>query len=287
MRFASTFIVLATLTTTGCGTTLSTMQPAETLRPGHFQANVGGNVNVPVSRIADAAGVVADLGDRYARDPGYRPSEAEQRSALAAGVGLGLSSPGPNPDLMLRYGILEDLDAGIRWSGLAAHVDGKYRFLGGTSRPASSSFTDGIGPDKDGTFQGAISIGVSKALYSGLVFDALDYLNIGDYSRWNVEVPILFGKSLGDYGHVWFGPKYVYSHYSLDASLRNVGILPETSGSIHHIAAFGGIALGYKAVFVFTELTVAKMFAKPEVFGQSTDLGGIVVVPSFGVMLRI
>jgi len=40
-------------------------------------------------------------------------------------------------------------------------------------------------------------------------------------------------------------------------------------------------------VFVFLELTVANMFAKPEIFGQKTDLGGIIVVPAFGLMLRL
>lgn len=119
------------------------------------------------------------------------------------------------------------------------------------------------------------------------VFDALDYLEVGDYSRWNIEVPVIFGSRMGDIGHVWFGPKYVFSTYSVDASLKNVGVVPETSGAIHHLGGFGGVALGYRVVFVFLEVTVAKMFAEPEILGRPTDLGGIVVAPAGGLMLRL
>ena len=292
LRFSwcqAAFVFLLAFASTACSTTLSTLQPAEPMRPGHVQAQAALDVNVPASRIVDAVDVVATLGDRYASDPAYRPSADEQRRALAAGVGLGLSAPGVNPDFMLRMGVVKNLDVGLRWSGLAAHADGKYRFLA-TKEPTAEEEeaeegTIGNGPDRG--FQGAVSIGISKALYNGFVFDALDYLEVGDYSRWNIEVPVIFGTRLADVGHVWFGPKYVFSTYSVDASLKNIGAVPESSGTIHHLGAFGGIGVGYKVVFVFAELTIAKMFAQPEIFGQKTDLGGIVVAPAGGLMLRL
>lgn len=277
MRLPFFALAAAAFWATACGTTLSTLQPAEPMRPGHVQAQGAFDVNVPASRIVDVVDTTATLSSRYASDPSYSPTTEEQRQALGAAVGLGLSSPGVNPDLMLRVGVVKNLDAGIRWSGLAAHADAKYRFL--TTR-------DVVG-DEDPGFQGAVSVGVSKALYSGFVFDTLEFLHVDDYSRWNVEVPVIFGSRLGDFGHVWFGPKYVYSHYSVDASLKNVGIVSETSGAIHHLGAFGGAGVGYKVVFVFLELTVMDMLAKPEILGQKTDLGGIVVVPALGLMLRL
>jgi hypothetical protein len=287
--FFAAFAV-ASLLSSGCGTTLSTLQPAEPMKPGHIQANVATTVNVPASRIVAAVDVADDLARRYASDPGYTPTLEEQRRAVAAATGLGLSSPGPNNDLMLRVGVLKDFDAGIRWSGLAAHIDGKYRFLGGAPEAegeAAKTFREEMGPEKDAGFQGAVSLGLSRSLYSGFVFDALDFLDVGGYSRWNLEIPVIFGKGLGNLGHVWFGPKYVFSSYSIDASLRNVGAASTTSGSIHHLGAFGGIAVGYKVVFFVAELTIMKMFAEPEIFGQKTDLGGIVVVPAGGLMLRL
>lgn len=288
-RASAALLVVAALAT-GCSTTLSTLQPAEPMKPLHVQANAALDVVVPVSRVVDAVNVTATLADRYASDSGYKPSEAEQKQALGAAVGLGLSSPGVNPDVMLRMGVVKNLDVGLRWSAITAHADAKYRFLATHDPTPEEEAEDaksslGNGPDRG--FQGAISIGISKALYSGLIFDLLDQLKIDDYSRWNLEIPVIFGARLRDFGHVWFGPKYVYSHYSVDASLQNVGIVPEVSGSIHHLGGFGGIAVGYKVFFVFAELTIAKMWAKPEIFGQATDLGGITVMPAFGIMLRI
>ena len=99
--------------------------------------------------------------------------------------------------------------------------------------------------------------------FGEFVFDALEFLKVDDYSRWNVELPVIFGSRIGPIGHVWFGPKYIFSTYSLDASLKNIGVVPESSGTIHHLGGFAGIGLGYKVVFVFLELTVAKMFAEP------------------------
>jgi hypothetical protein len=291
MRLLVVAVVLTlALATSACSTTLSTLQPAEPMRPGHVQVNVAQNVNVPASRIVSAVDVAQEQARRYASDTGYRPTPEDQRRIVAATTGLALSSPGVNPDLMLRVGVIDDLDVGLRWSGINAHADAKYRFLGGSPRAAgdaSSRFRDEIGPDKEGGFQGAVSLGISRSLYSGLVFDALNFLDIGGYSRWNVELPVIFGTALGDFGHVWFGPKYVFSAYSVDASLRNVGAIDGTSGTAHHLGGFGGAALGYKVIFVFAELTVMKMFAEPSIFGRPTDLGGIIVVPSGGLMLRL
>lgn len=272
-----------------CSTTLSTLQPAEPMRPGHVQVTGAFDVVVPASRVSDAVDEGATLAAKYAADPSYKPTTEEQRRALAAGIGLGLSSPGVNPDIMVRLGIVEDLDVGLRYSGVAAHADAKYRFL--ATRTPTREEEDGargkVGGGPDRGFQGSVSVGVSKSLYSGFVFDTLDFLEVGDYSRWNVEIPVIFGSRLGDFGHVWFGPKYILSTYSVDASLQNVGAVSETSGMIHHVGGFGGIGVGYKFVFVFAELTIAKMFAEPEIFGQKTDLGGIVVAPAGGVMIRL
>ena len=281
--------IVAALVATGCSTTLSTLQPAEPMRPGHVQAQAALDVNVPAGRIVDAVDVAATLAARYVSDPGYTPTTEEQRQALAAAVGLGLASPGVNPDVMFRMGLVKDLDVGVRWSGLAAHVDSKYRFLS-TKEPSAEEEREAqraVGDGPDHGFQGAVSIGISKALYSGFVFNALDFLDVGDYTRWNIELPVIFGARVGPLGHVWFGPKYVFSAYSVGASLKNVGAVPETRGTIHHLGGFGGLGLGYKVVFVFAELTVTNMFAEPEIFGWKTDLGGIVVVPAGGVMLRL
>ncbi|MBN9159468.1 MAG: hypothetical protein J0I07_00775, partial [Myxococcales bacterium] len=65
LRVATALVLLFAFFSAGCSTTLSTLQPAEPMRPGHVQAQAALNVNVPASRIVDAVDVVATLGDRY------------------------------------------------------------------------------------------------------------------------------------------------------------------------------------------------------------------------------
>jgi len=255
--------------TCGCSTTLSTMQPAEPVGKNNVHVGVGANVNLPVSR---AWAVLEESTSTTARviASGDPPSEDDARKLFDAGLALGLNPPGTTPDIMLRYGVLDSVDIGARFSGNAIHGDVKGRF-----------FHSG-----DERWSGAISLGYSNQRFSGAAFDVLDVLEMADYSRHNVELPILFGARLGDYGHVWFGPKFVGSFYSLDASLKSTGLVAHSSGFIQHWGMFGGAALGYKHVFAFAELTTMYMIARPEILGREVNLGGVVIMPSAGLMAR-
>lgn len=251
----------------GCSTTLSTLQPAKPVGAGHVHVGVGANVNLPVS---SAVGAIAESTRVAARlsSESRAPNEAEQRALVDAMLPLAINPPGATPDLMLRYGVVDAVDVGLRYSGSAIHGDVKAALY-----------------DEE-PFTIAVSLGYSRQRFSGLLFDALDYLNIGDYSRNNIEVPLIFGLKLKEYGHVWFGPKFIGSFYSLDASVKDVGLVAQSSGFIQHYGAFGGIALGYKYVFAVAELTAMYMVAKPTIAGRQVDLGGLVLMPSMGVMVR-
>jgi hypothetical protein len=255
----------------GCSTTLSTLQPAETLKEGSIHAGVAANVNAPVGRVIDVLGVGQTAATKVIQDGKYTPTQDEQQKLLDAAVGLGLNPPGATPDVMIRYGFYKGFDAGLRYSGSAMHVDAKAQFLGG-------------GEDE---WAGSISLGYSRARYHGIGFDVVDVVQIAEFSRHNLEVPLLFGRRLGPFGHVWAGPKYVGSYYRLDATIRNVGAVPTTSGVIHYLGGFAGVALGYKHVFAMAEITIADMIARPLVYGREVDVGGIVVMPSLGVMARL
>ena len=75
-------VAIVAFACSACGTTVSTLQPAEPMRPGHVQAQGAFSVNVPASRIIDAVDTVATLSDRYASDSNYKPSDQEQKDAL-------------------------------------------------------------------------------------------------------------------------------------------------------------------------------------------------------------
>ena len=80
---------------------------------------------------------------------------------------------------MVRYGLADKFDAGLRWTTTGIHADGKYQFL-----------------DHASGWDGAISLGVSHHFFDGFVFDVLEFLKIEDFSRNDIEIPLIFGKRL-------------------------------------------------------------------------------------------
>lgn len=253
---------------TGCSTTISTLQPAETVGKNKWHVGVAENVAIPVGRIASVTSTGADTAAKLIADTNYKPTEQDRREILNAGLGLMLNAPGTNPDVMVRYGFVDGFDAGIRYSTTQVHLDAKAQFL-----------------TTDDGWVGSISLGYSRHLYSGAFFDVLEVLDILSFQRHNLEVPLQFGHRLGDYGHIWMGAKYIGSYYKMDSALAGIG-LPSAAGLMHYVGLNSGIALGYKYVFAMVELTAMEMFAKPVVFGEPVDIGGIVVMPSAGVMAR-
>ena len=261
------FLLLA-LATTGCSTALSTMQPADTLRAGGWHIGGGAAVSIPVTRIVDALDQAGTIGNKYRMDATYQPTAEEQRQVFDAAVGLALSAPGVTYDVMIRYGIIDRLDAGVRWTTTGLHLDLKFQFL------------------RNGGWDGSISAGYAWHFFEGFLFDVLDYLHVADYSRHDLEVPVILGRRLGKWGYVWGGPKYVMARYSLVAGIPNVTQPFASSGFIHYIGGFAGFGVGYRWVYVFAELTVMDMIASPEILGKPVDIGGAIVVPALGIMAR-
>jgi hypothetical protein len=251
-----------------CSTALSTMQPADTLPPGDWHIGGGVSVDLPVTRIGAALDQAYTVGDKYRQNSEYRPSAEEQRQVFDAAVGLALNAPGVTYDLMVRYGVYDRIDLGVRWTTTGLHFDAKFQFL------------------RDAGWDGSISVGYGWHFFDSIIFGVLDFLRIADYSRHDLEVPVIFGRRFGRWGYVWGGPKYVMARYSIASFLPNVTEPFASSGFIHYIGGFAGFAAGYRWVFVFAELTVMDMIAKPVILGQPTDIGGAIVVPSLGVMAR-
>lgn len=266
MRFF--FGLVALLSLCGCSTALSTHQPAHTLQPGQMHLGAAMNVTIPTSRMLDAISTGYDVSRSVTRE-GRTPNEAEQRQLFEAGAGLALQAPGVQNDFQFRYGLVKNFDAGLRYSGTGLHIDGKYQFM----HTASG-------------WDGALSVGLSRQLFSGLVFDLLDAVDVKDFSRTNLEVPLLFGRKFGEVGFFWAGPKYIGSHYSLDAKLQQAGVVNQSSGLFHYVGAVGGISVGYKYVWAYAELTMMQAFAEADILGSSVNIGGFIVAPSAGVMAR-
>ena len=264
MRRHSTWLLL--LASTACTTALSTTQTADTLPKGHWRLTAGANFAIPASRIVSLVDKADDISKAYANDPNYTPTQQQQNDLEDAGLGLALNAPGPTPDLMLRYGLSDRFDAGARYTTTGVHGDVKVQFL----RDA-------------GGWDGSLSLGYARHIFDGLAFDLLDKLHVDDFSRWDLEVPIIFGRKFGTWGRLWLGPKYDFGRYHIDAKIVNVAKTRTADGPIHYVGGFVGFSAGYKWLHAFVELTVMDMIATPTIQDRKVDIGGIVVVPAFGL----
>lgn len=289
--------LLALLSATGCASTLSSMQTAKPLARGQFQASGGAGLFIPAGQL----GTVVDQGiaqgraiqDALESGQPYRLTEEEAQKLLTAGVALVVAPPGVNNELMLRAGLLEgsELDVGLRLSTASFRGDLKLRLAHGGD-PDDSPLPE----HKRKSFDLALGVGVSRHFFKGPALEVLGVVQLDDFSRWDVEVPLYASADFGDILKLYAVPKYVYARTSLDERLVDAvsfgadvtGLelrLPARADS-HFAGATAGLAIGYKFVHLYAELTAGYTWCRPELFGQVRELGGVTLYPAVGLALK-
>jgi hypothetical protein len=264
--------VLALVFASACATALSTAQSPEALPSGTWQVHAGSEINVNVSRVADAIDKALDLEDRIASDPTYTPSDEERREYADAAIGLALNAPGPIFDLMVRRGFGHRVDAGIRYTTTGLGLDLKLQFLGGGSAAG---------------WDGAISLGYMRHSFDGFIFDLLEKVHVDDFTRHDLIVPLIFGRPAGRFGRVWLGPKFQMAWVHVDATLQDISDEPlTTDDEIYYFGGFAGVSGGYKGIEAYLELTVMYAMSNPLIYGRERDLGGVIVAPTVGLSAR-
>jgi hypothetical protein len=274
----------------GCATTLSTMDTARPTPVGHVRANAALGLYVPAGAALEIIDTGTDLADRAKRlDARLTPEEAETLYEAAL-TGM-LMPPAPLQEFMIRTGVHEDADVGLRLATTSVRLDAKYRFYGaddGHSRRDAS-----------------IGLGGSKYTFKGLVFDVLDMVDLGNFSRWDFEVPVLYSYERGEWLQAYLGAKYMISFFSYDENLMELqnrvashaGLeappLEHRKSTMHFVGGVGGVGLGYKYAFLFLELTAGYTMARPSIYSfvdretRERKLGGFTLYPSVGLVLRI
>lgn len=286
-------VVLALALGSGCASNLSTLQTAKPLARGQFQVSLGAGAFVPVGQIVESVDLAIDEGKRIkdAVDDNERVqlTEEDQQRLLTAGIALAVAPPGLVNEVMIRAGLADDLDVGLRYSGISLRLDAKFRFF---------HSGDGleVAESRRKSFDMALGVGGARHSFKSPVLDALKIVQIDDFSRYDVEVPLYISTDFGDIFRLYAAPKYVFSRTSLDEKLINYAeqgkpvsgfdaSLPISVNS-HFIGSTFGFSLGYKYVHLFAELTGGYTACKPVVFGQQRDLGGVTFYPAIGIAFR-
>ncbi len=289
MNRSNGFGLLLVLVTTGCATNLSTLQTARTLQPGQIRVGAAVGVYIPAGQAANALGhgvTQARKGIEAAQNrENYTVSEADQEAMLTTALALAVLPPSTSWEINGRYGVAENFDVGLRYGLNALRADAKYRLVHLGDR-------DGEGQGGRKSFDFAVGLGISRYFFSNPVTEVLEKVKLGNFDRWDVEVPLYISADFNPYFGIYFSPKYVYSRTTVELRLLEIAeacncveekIQIPSEVNMHFVGATAGIRAGLPKLSVYAELTGGNTFVNPRIMGKERNLGGVTLYPSIGL----
>ena len=259
-----------------CAPSLSTFQTAAVPPKGHFAVAAGFEGSLPVGTLLDAVDTGKDLGGKVER--GETLTTDEKWRMFDAGMQLLLSPPSAGYHLSAAYVPVERWEVSLRYAGSALRLGTRYQLLDRATGP----------------FDMSAGIGVSRFTYALPISDYIPVLKIDDFTRWQIDVPVLIGMQ-NRFFRFWAGPRFVATFFDtamrLDLGAADV-VLASMSGNAYYLGGQSGIGLGYRWIFLAFELTVTEMVGHAQVNAPAiTDapsrdlaLSGLVIYPSIGLM---
>jgi len=265
--------VLAALLAGGCAPSLATMQPAHVAPKGHFEATAALEIGIPTGAIVSTIDAGRALSDAAVH--GGLTADQERR-VFEAGINVLATPPSVGPHVALAYTVADRLEIGVRYAGDGWRAGTRYQILRRQEAP----------------FDLTVGVGLARSVFSIPLADFIPILEVNDFTRWTVDVPILVGTSRSWF-RVWAGPKLLWSHFgtALRLSIPH-GDTEHASfeGTATYAGGQAGVAVGYRNLFLGVELTLAEAFGSASVTATSlpavrpVEFTGFVVYPAFGLM---
>jgi hypothetical protein len=264
----------------GCAPALSSFTPAHVAPKNHVQAELGFDVSVPTGAIHD----IVDEGATIANAARERELTDEERERLfGAGTALGLNPPSLVAHVGAGYTLLDHFEVGGRLSSGAWRLGARYQLL----EQALQSL--------DGT----VSLGGGHYSYEFPLSDQIPFIELHDFSRWQVDMAFLVGRH-GDWYRVWAGPRLLLSFYESELTFQQPSapgastdeiVVASVDGAGTYLGAQLGAALGYKHVFVAFELTCAKFWTSASLGllenQREVELESFIVYPGFALLFEL
>lgn len=275
LRATAIAITLASVTL-GCAPSLSTFQTAQVLPKGHATAQVGFEGGVPVGAFTTLIDEGKDLA-RKGRD-GEALTDDDKWKIFDAGVNLVLLTPSIGPLFGATYTPIDRLEVGVRYAGSAWRGGVRYQVL----------------DHETGPFDLTVGLGVSRFAFEFPISDQIPVLKLEDFSRWQIDTPILAGTSR-DWFRVWVGPKILFTKFSTELKLElpSETTIASFEGTGWFVGGQGGIALGYRRLFVAFELTLVEAFGTAHLTAplnpptHDTSVSSFTIFPAIGLMGEI
>jgi len=287
-RSAPTVLAVAMLAlASGCATSLSTRQTARTLDLGHFSVDVAAGAELPVGTLVQVVTVGTQqsqklIGAVTAQTP-YTVTDQDKQDIISAAVALLVNPPSVGWEGGVRAGTFPNMDVGVRYSVNALRGDVKYRF-----------FQD---VQEESRVDVAAGLAVSRYLFSNPAFEVLEFVDLGHFSRWDIEVPVYVSREWGDWVRAYGAAKYIYSRTEVDENLVAtaeqasflLGLDFRLSDVVHthFIGATAGVKVGYRWVFVVAEITGGYALGSVRVLGEDRSLSGAIFYPALGLEVQL
>jgi hypothetical protein len=258
-------IWLTVLLAAGCAVNLSESRPARVLRGGEIQISDVSSLVVPLGSVDTAI----SGGKTAAKNIEHNtsPSPDDKRQLVGSAAAIGLTGPGYGNHLEIAAGFGYRLDTALRIG------NGIY------SAALRRGFDLGSWDS---------NIGVRLGYNSGeSVLSYLDTINsyakITDTKRVDMSFTAQIGREFGEWGKIWAVAKTMYSRYSVNVDAQSLDLGREKIND--HLLYYGGAlgaALGFRWIHFVMELGVYELSCKVNAFGNSYDLSGVTITPSWG-----
>jgi hypothetical protein len=255
------------------------MQPAHVAPKHHAQAEFGMDVSIPTGTILQAIDAVDTLvGGAYEqRDL----TDGEVQQLYKAGAALVLNAPGPTTHVGVGFTVVDNVEVSLRYATSSLRLGGRYQFLNKAKHKVDAT----------------VGLGLGYYVLGFPLGDALKIIELKDFTRFQLDVPLVFGTH-GNWYRVWAGPRFMYTRFGTELEVAIPSIPGVTSGraelasfggNAFYVGGQGGVAVGYKYVFLAFELTVVRLIMESDlvVLGKNVanfDLGSNIVYPAIGLM---
>jgi hypothetical protein len=254
------------------------MQPAHVAPKGHGQVTAAFEVWIPTGTIGSIIDTGKTLSEIAKQNMSLTPEQ--ERQLFDSGVTVVVSPPSVGYHFAGSYTLIDRLEVGLRYAGGGWRGGARYQLLRHETDPLDMT----------------IGAGLSYYSYEIPLASYIPILEVEDFTRWTVDVPLQIGTSRSYY-RVWGGPKFLYSHFTTAIKL-DLPDTPDLASFEGHTIYYGGqigFAVGYKYVFVAFELTLAGISGRGDVKtapdprdGQAlvhnTDISGFIIYPAFGLI---
>ncbi len=277
-RAPELLLFLVASSSAGCAVGLSSNQPAHVAKPGQLHAEIGVDVSYPTGTAQEVIDA-ADSVEEAVRQQQQMPSDAQKRAIFEGGAAIAMNPPAAVPHLGVDYGVTEKWEVGARLATSGWRLGARRQFL----------------TQEDHGIDVSAGLGVGRALFTPPVQRVFESLEVNDFWRWNVDVPVALGRH-GSWYRVWGGPRLLYSWVSqtMTLTLDDLGTAEPVratgkfSGRGLYAGAYAGAALGYRSLFIGPELTLVYLFGSADVDSlgsrQNVAVESLVVYPAFAVM---